>query len=99
MSVPIIGNGDLLTHYEIEKRRAGGTHGQMIGRGALIKPWIFQEAEQVLLVHIFKRAHHAVVGLRYCVKQPQAVDDAARCTRHRGVCALAPFQAACLAAG
>ena len=42
--VPVIGNGDILTHYEAERRlQAGGVHAVMVGRGALIKPWIFQE--------------------------------------------------------
>ena len=40
--IPIIGNGDILTHFECEKRLAG-VDGLMAGRGALIKPWIFQE--------------------------------------------------------
>jgi hypothetical protein len=41
--VPIIGNGDLLTHYEAEERAAArGCHAHMVARGALIKPWIFQ---------------------------------------------------------
>lgn len=42
--LPVIGNGDILTHYEAADRwqRAGFTS-LMVGRGALIKPWIFQE--------------------------------------------------------
>lgn len=55
VNVPVIGNGDLLTHYEVEKRRRGNTHAQMIGRGALIKPWIFQEAEQVPALHTARK--------------------------------------------
>ncbi len=43
-ALPIIGNGDILTHYECENRLAGGdVDGLMTGRGALIKPWIFKE--------------------------------------------------------
>jgi tRNA-dihydrouridine synthase 3 len=43
--VPIIGNGDLLTHFECNKRMGGedGVDALMAGRGALIKPWIFKE--------------------------------------------------------
>lgn len=45
--VPIIGNGDILTHYEAERRMAGGDLlSVMVGRGALIKPWIFQEYKE-----------------------------------------------------
>ncbi|MCA8973784.1 MAG: tRNA-dihydrouridine synthase family protein [Planctomycetes bacterium] len=43
-SVPVIGNGDLLTWYEVRERwRQSGVAAVMIGRGALIKPWIFRE--------------------------------------------------------
>jgi tRNA-dihydrouridine synthase 3 len=42
--VPIIGNGDVLTHYEATRRLADhGCHAVMVGRGALTKPWIFGE--------------------------------------------------------
>jgi tRNA-dihydrouridine synthase 3 len=47
-SVPVIGNGDLLTCYEVEERkRSSNLHALMIGRGALIKPWVFQEVAEV----------------------------------------------------
>ena len=43
-SMPIIGNGDILTHYEAQRRmQESGVNAIMVGRGALIKPWIFQE--------------------------------------------------------
>ena len=43
-SMPIIGNGDILTHYEARQRMASsGVDGVMVGRGALTKPWIFDE--------------------------------------------------------
>ena len=45
--VPVIGNGDILTWYEAEDRLAqSGAYGVMVGRGALIKPWIFQELSE-----------------------------------------------------
>lgn len=45
--VPVLGNGDLLTWYEArEKWAASGTAGVMLGRGALIKPWLFQEIRE-----------------------------------------------------
>ncbi|GLI71425.1 hypothetical protein VaNZ11_016639, partial [Volvox africanus] len=46
-SVPIIGNGDILTHYEAHARLAeSGCAAVMAGRGALIKPWIFKEFKE-----------------------------------------------------
>jgi tRNA-dihydrouridine synthase 3 len=42
--IPVIGNGDILTPYEAEERRArSGVRSMMVARGALIKPWIFRE--------------------------------------------------------
>ena len=43
-SIPVIGNGDLLTWYEThEKWQKSGVASVMLGRGALIKPWLFRE--------------------------------------------------------
>jgi tRNA-dihydrouridine synthase len=47
VSMPVIGNGDLLTCFEVAHRRKNACHALMIGRGALIKPWIFEEAKFV----------------------------------------------------
>lgn len=42
--VPVIGNGDILTHYEARWRQhQSACASVMVGRGALIKPWIFDE--------------------------------------------------------
>ena len=48
VTIPVIGNGDILTHYEATARmQQSNVDGIMLGRGALIKPWLFQEiAEQ-----------------------------------------------------
>jgi len=45
VSIPVIGNGDVLTHQDGERMRwETGCDGVMIGRGALGNPWVFQEA-------------------------------------------------------
>lgn len=45
--VPVVGNGDILTHYEAEeRRRRAGVRSVMLGRGALIKPWLFREIRE-----------------------------------------------------
>jgi tRNA-dihydrouridine synthase 3 len=42
--VPIVGNGDILTWYEAHDWwQQAGCAAIMVGRGALVKPWIFQE--------------------------------------------------------
>jgi tRNA-dihydrouridine synthase 3 len=44
INIPVIGNGDILTHYEFNNRKQfSNVDSIMIGRGALIKPWIFEE--------------------------------------------------------
>eukprot|EP01050_Picozoa_sp_SAG11_P049295 SAG11_NODE_26849_length_340_cov_0.634855_1_plen_111_part_01 len=41
-SVPLIGNGDIYTHFDARRaREQGGVETLMVGRGALVKPWIF----------------------------------------------------------
>ena len=43
----VVGNGDILTHGDARSRMAEtGVDAVMVGRGALEKPWIFQEFEQ-----------------------------------------------------
>ncbi|XP_056632218.1 tRNA-dihydrouridine(47) synthase [NAD(P)(+)]-like isoform X1 [Diorhabda sublineata] len=46
--LPVFGNGDILSYEDYVKARqtAPSTCGVMIGRGALIKPWIFTEIKE-----------------------------------------------------
>jgi tRNA-dihydrouridine synthase 3 len=45
--VPVVGNGDILTHYEADaRRRRSGVASVMLARGALIKPWLFRELRE-----------------------------------------------------
>ena len=47
LTVPVIGNGDLLFGHQIANaRERAGCAGVMVARGALIKPWIFREAAE-----------------------------------------------------
>lgn len=47
ISIPVVGNGDILTHFECRDRLAiAKIKSVMIGRGALIKPWLFQEIRE-----------------------------------------------------
>jgi tRNA-dihydrouridine synthase 3 len=46
-AVPVVGNGDILfPHHIAEARSLSGCAGVMAGRGVLIKPWLFREAER-----------------------------------------------------
>jgi tRNA-dihydrouridine synthase B len=48
-SVPVIGNGDLVTPMDIVRRRAQTKiSGVMIGRAAMSSPWIFHQAKHYL---------------------------------------------------
>ncbi len=43
-TIPVIGNGDILTSFEARERMArSGISSVMLARGALIKPWLFRE--------------------------------------------------------
>jgi tRNA-dihydrouridine synthase len=65
VSVPVVGNGDLLTLFEVQHRKQhGSTHALMTGRGALIKPWIFEEVKTVLC---------QIVGCSWVVHEAMAV--------------------------
>jgi tRNA-dihydrouridine synthase 3 len=46
VNVPVVGNGDVLFGHEIQTlRERAQCSGVMVARGALIKPWIFREAD------------------------------------------------------
>jgi tRNA-dihydrouridine synthase 3 len=44
--IPLIGNGDVLSWEDFEEHRKGGVSACMLGRGALIKPWVFKEIKE-----------------------------------------------------
>jgi tRNA-dihydrouridine synthase 3 len=45
--LPVIGNGDLLSWRDVEyRRRTSGCASVMLGRAALIKPWVFREIDE-----------------------------------------------------
>ena len=48
-SVPVIGNGDIATGADVEKRQSETkVSGVMIGRAAMMNPWVFHEAKHYL---------------------------------------------------
>jgi nifR3 family TIM-barrel protein len=49
VSIPVSGNGDVTTiEYGLEKWRASGVDGILIGRGAMQNPWIFRQFADVI---------------------------------------------------
>lgn len=49
VSVPIVGNGDIATGEDVERRRnSTGVSGVMIGRAAMQYPWVFRDAKHYL---------------------------------------------------
>ncbi|MCB0344272.1 MAG: tRNA-dihydrouridine synthase family protein [Bdellovibrionales bacterium] len=45
--IPVIGNGDILTHYETQHHfKEHSISAVMLARGALTKPWIFEEIKE-----------------------------------------------------
>lgn len=46
-SIPVIGNGDIVTHFEAEQHLSShGVSALMLARGALTKPWLFEEIKE-----------------------------------------------------
>lgn len=48
ISIPLIGNGDIMTPQDVQSMFATGCDGVMIGRAAVANPWIFMQAKHYL---------------------------------------------------
>lgn len=46
LSIPVVGNGDVVNEKSLENMKSTGVNGVMIGRGALGRPWIFAELKE-----------------------------------------------------
>ncbi len=69
VSIPVIGNGDVLEPEDVRRMFDTGCDGVMIGRGAIQNPWIFQQAK-----------HYLATGERLPDASP--VERVALCIRH-----------------
>lgn len=61
-NVPIIGNGDIYTHYDYNRAMEHNVAGVIIGRAALTKPWIFTEIKEQRLWDISSRERLDMLG-------------------------------------
>ncbi len=50
--VPVIGNGDIASAQDVERRMSSGVAGVMIGRAAMCAPWIFHQIKTYLATGI-----------------------------------------------
>ncbi|KAI8872811.1 FMN-linked oxidoreductase [Ramicandelaber brevisporus] len=65
-SLPFFGNGDILSYPDYAKRlEQANVDGCMIGRGALVKPWVFQEIKEQRLIDISSKERLEILR-RFC---------------------------------
>ena len=72
----MVGNGDILTWYEHKQRLdISGASAAMVGRGALIKPWIFKEVlegkEWEPTPEVRRGSEYHTTALHFCLNPPQ----------------------------
>ncbi|MFH1843979.1 MAG: tRNA-dihydrouridine synthase family protein [bacterium] len=66
VSIPVVGNGDILTPWDLEQRLDGtAVSSVLVARGALIKPWIFTELHRRESIP-YRIASRWQVMRRYC---------------------------------
>lgn len=84
--IPVIGNGDILCFEDYLERKeiAPTVASMMLGRGALIKPWIFQEIKEQKAWDISSRERFDIIqkyvnyGLEYWGSDRQGVETTRR---------------------
>lgn len=83
---PVFGNGDIMSYEDYVQRRekAPSVQGVMIGRGALIKPWIFTEIKEQKLWDISSKERFEILqkytnyGLEHWGSDTQGVENTRR---------------------
>lgn len=86
VSCPVFGNGDVLSYEDYtEKRKTAPTvQGAMIGRGALIKPWIFTEIKEQKIWDISSKERFEILkkytnyGLEHWGSDMQGIENTRR---------------------
>ncbi|XP_041971348.1 tRNA-dihydrouridine(47) synthase [NAD(P)(+)]-like [Aricia agestis] len=83
---PVFGNGDILSYEDYIQRRqlAPTVQGVMIGRGALVKPWVFTEIKEERLWDISSNERFDIIkkfcnyGLEHWGSDTQGVENTRR---------------------
>jgi tRNA-dihydrouridine synthase B len=76
LEVPVIGNGDLDdAHTAIERMRATGVDGIMIGRAALGNPWLIAQIRDLMEGRPARPLPAAPARLRYCLVHYRTMVD------------------------
>lgn len=88
VTIPVIGNGDIITAQDaIKMQRITGCDAIMIGRAAIGNPWIFSQimafakGDDVLPIDI---THRFETMIRYCKMSIQCFGEKAACRMMRG---------------
>jgi tRNA-dihydrouridine synthase B len=72
LHIPIVGNGDVLSAADaVRMFNETGCDGVMIGRGAIIRPWIFREIRELLAGSLISDApaiKEVMLGLVRCIE-------------------------------
>lgn len=67
VSIPVIGNGDVTTAYDVQTLFDLGCDGVMLGRQAVINPWIFHQIKHFLQTGTVPPAVSVAERLQLCI--------------------------------
>lgn len=90
LSIPVIGNGDIMTPEDaLEKIRASGVDAVAIGRGAMGNPWIFKRANHLIQTGellpeptLLERVEGARLQCRYLIAEHGERLGVPECRKH-----------------
>jgi tRNA-dihydrouridine synthase B len=86
VSIPIIGNGDVITPEDVERMFQTGCDGVMIGRAAIQNPWIFREVKHYQATGEHLPKPNIAERVEWCLKHLRLV------VRYKGERATIPFR-------
>lgn len=75
LSIPLIGNGDVVTPEDAKRMFETGVDGVMIGRGAIYNPWLFQQTKHFLATGDHLPAPDLGGRVALCIEHLRATAD------------------------